>query len=752
MMKNVWLKKIITIVTLVLLPCEIFAQPADFNEVGKQMAIMLQNSHFARLPFSAELSQRFLDNYLKSLDSQRLYFLQQDVDALNIKYGGQLHSLLLNENFMSAATEIYAIYVKRVGERVRLILNDLEGSEFDFSVNESATLNRKKVAWIKNEIEAQEVWRIQIKKEVLDDLLYRDFTARLPSDNAKLDAKDVKSSSKAKIALHYQRKLKEIEKVSSEQIANFFLSAIAHSYDPHTDYLNFQEMNRFNDSMKNQLVGIGAYLHFEEDGAVKIKGLVVGGPADRGGILQPNDRIIAVDTLNTGKSEDMINIKTMELEKVIDLIQGEDGSAVALKIEQAVGFSGEAKVIVIQRAKVERKDQQASGQVITINVENSLIKRLGVITLPTFYSDFEDEKTRCSNDVEKILTRLMSEKIDGLVLDLRDNPGGSLEEVCRMTGLFIGSGPVAQVKNTLGQIQVKNSPNKKPIYIGPMVVMTNEGSASASEILAGALQDFNRAVIIGESSTFGKGTVQQQMEIGRMLPYFASRDQAGSLKLTIQKFYRPSGSSTQMEGVIPDIQLASESHRELKAEKFLDHALPHDRIRPAGNFSPLEQALFISQLRQLSRDRTSLNNDFAYFSEDSIKQKEKMEVNSVSLIKTVRDKELAGLHALEKERNIERKNRYAKISLEDTKMLSFYKLTLENIEKNTDLKQCHRADESSEYVRTVEDMNLDLDQTPKPPSGLDFVKRESLSILRDLIDLTDNSRLVGISDSKEGSN
>jgi carboxyl-terminal processing protease len=747
------LKRFFVVVAIAVFHQAVMAKQADFNEVGKQMAIMLQNSHFARLPFSADLSQRFLDDYIKSLDAQRLYFTQQDVDTFNVKYGGQLHNLLLNENCMQAANEIYEVFIKRVEERLTQSLKLLDESDFDFSIDESTMLSRKNAPWLKSEFEATELWRLQTKKAVFNETLHRNLATKLISETGQVFPVSPELSPQEKVALRYRRKMNDISKMDEEKVAGLFLSAVARAYDPHTDYLTFREMNRFKDSMKNELVGIGVQLHLEEDGAVKITGIIVGGPADRGGILKLNDRIVAVDALNTGKSDDMIDIMFMDLDKVVDLVQGEEGAVVAVKIESAVGLPGESKVVVVQRGKVERKDQQASGQVVTLNVENGPSKRLGVIKLPSFYADFDDEKTRCSVDVEKILNRLLSEKIDGLVLDLRDNPGGSLEEVRRMTGFFIGNGPVVQVKNTLGQVQVKDSDNKKPIYFGPMIVMTDSGSASASEILAGALQDFNRAIIVGDSSTFGKGTVQQPKDIGSMLPYFAARDRAGSLKLTIQKFYRPSGSSTQLDGVIPNIELPSEPNEEVVTEKFLDHALPHDRIRPAGNFTPLElRSLFIPELQQLSRERVDVNKDFTYPTEDRVRSKKKTEMNLVTLSKMKREKELDDSHQLQKERNIEREIRFAKVLQEDTKLFGFSNLTLENVDKGEELKRCHRADESIEYMHTQRDKNSNPDQAPPFPSGLDPVKREALFILRDLIDLTDSARVVGISDGKGESN
>lgn len=744
-MTNFWLKAVTRCAAIVVLSCSACAQQADFNEVGRQMAIMLQNSHFARLPFNAELSQRFLDDYLKDLDFQRLYFTQEDVDGFRAKYGDQLHTMLLHGNSMPAATEIYRTFEKRVEERVALTETLLDGPDFDFTGDQSVLLSRKDAPWPKNNKEAAHIWTLQIKEAVLGETLRRGMVTKLSQEQGKADPGNADRSPKEKVSLRYKRFLNSVKDVDDEEIANYFLSSIARAYDPHTDYMSFREMNRFKDGMKNELVGIGALLQGEEDGATKIMGIVVGGPADREGTLKLNDRVVAVDPLNTGKSEEMIDIMFMKIDKVVDYIRGKEGTSVALKVEPAGGPPGESRVVVIQRGKVEMKDEQASGQIIEMS-DKQIVRRLGVITLPSFYADFEEGKVRCSVDVERILKRLIDEKIDGLVLDLRGNGGGSLEEVRRMTGFFLESGPVVQVKNTLGQVQVKDSDTgKAPIYTGPMVVMTDKSSASASEILAGALQDFNRAVIVGDSSTFGKGTVQQPMDIGRMLPLFAARNRAGYLKVTIQKFYRPSGSSTQMDGVAANVDIPSLADALDIGEEFLDHPLPHDRIRPAGDFKPLDsQALFIPRLKELSQERLNADKDFSYVIQDVLKAKERMKANRVTLNKSARERELAESDALQKERNAERRVRFAMMSEADKKVMTFYKITLEDLETGGDLKPYDPADESGEYMRRAKDETADLDETPKWPTGLDPVKRESLAVLRDLVDLTENARLAGI--------
>lgn len=314
-----------------------------------------------------------------------------------------------------------------------------------------------------------------------------------------------------------------------------------------------------------------------------------------------------------------------------------------------------------------------------------------------------------------------------------------------MTGFFIESGPVVQVKNTLGQVQVKDSDKGKPIYGGPMVVMTDKSSASASEILAGALQDFNRAVIVGDTSTFGKGTVQQPMDIGRMLPLFAARNRAGYLKVTIQKFYRPSGSSTQMDGVAANIVVPSLTDALDMGEEYLEHPLPHDRIRPAADFKPLDlQALFIPRLKELSEERLKACKDFSYIIQDVVKAKDRLKANKVSLNKEAREKELAESEAMQKERNAERRARFAKMAEDDKKLMTFYKITLEDLEKGADLKPYDPADEAGEYMRRAKDATAELDETPKWPTGLDPVKRESMAVLKDLVELTENARLAGM--------
>jgi len=720
------------------------AQQADFDEVGRQMAIMLQNSHFARLPFN-DLSQRFLDDYIGDLDAGKVYFIQEDIDRFKRQYGENLSAMLLQENSMGAAIDIYATFKKRVEARVAEAKRLLAADEFDFTNDESLERSRKDAAWPKDEAEAMKLWRQQIKEALLSETLRRDMIAEMAKKQGKENPLKDDKDPKDKIALRYERFLHSVvQDVDNEDVAAMFLSSVSRSFDPHTDYMSTREMDRFRDGMRNELVGIGALLQGEEDGATKIMGIVVGGPADKHGVLKLNDRVVAVDPDGDGPRE-MVDIMFMKIDKVVDLIRGEQGTPVQLKAEPAGGPPGETALITIVRDKVALKDEQASAEIIQMKGGDGEDKRIGIITLPSFYADFDEGTTRCSVDVERLLERLKDEGIDGLMLDLRNNGGGALEEVRRMTGFFTRRGPVVQVKNTFGEIQVKESDRQVPIYDGPMVVLTDKSSASASEILAGALQDNNRAVIVGESSTFGKGTVQQPMDIGRMLPFFKARNKAGTLKVTIQKFYRPSGSSTQKQGVVPDIVLPSLTDALEMGEAFLDHALEHDLIRKAPDFAPLKRdQLFVPRLKELSTARVTASKDFAYVIEDVTKTKARIRENKVSLNLAQRKKELEEIETQQRQRNEERKERFSLVAKEDKSKLSFLKLTLDDVEKGGDLRPFDPSKENEEFMIRAKDETAELDETPPWPSGLDPHEREAVMILGDLVEITRNARMAGL--------
>lgn len=750
MKKQSLLKIVASSLLLTLTSVSCVGAKTDFNEVGKQMVIMLRNGHYERAPFNEDLGKRFFDSYIKQLDPSKQYFLASDVEGFRQKYGGNMHHLLQDSKSMAAAKEIYSLYQKRANTRIhyaqKLLKND---TEFSFETDRTVMLSRKDAKWATSDEEAKALWHDLVEQALLSETLRRENIADLAKKQGKEDPLKGKDAPEKMISLRFKRILHAINDVKDEDVADIFLSAVAKSYDPHTDYFSKSQMERFMSGMQNALVGIGALLQAEDDGATKITGIVVGGPADKGGDLKLNDRIVGVDTVNVGTSEAMEDIMFAKLDHVVDIIRGKIGTEVRLKVEPADGAPGEIKFIVIKRGKVEMKDELAKAEVVEVIRPDGKKMRLGWMSLPSFYADFKDWKTRCSIDIEKLVVRLEKEHVEGIILDLRGNGGGSLEEVRRMTGFFTGRGPVVQVKNTQGRIEVKDSSNPKPIYDGPMVVLIDKTSASASEILAGALQDYNRAIVVGDSSSFGKGTVQQPMEIKRMMPFMADARRAGVLKPTIQKFYRVAGSTTQLKGVESDIVLPSLMDAFEIGEKYLDHALAHDNIRRAPGFRELNRGdLFLPMVKEKSAGRIEESQDFKYIAEDAKRMIERREKNTMSLNKAERKKELAAAESRRNTRNKERKQRFEKVAKKDKETFRFFRLNLEDL-KNKKLIEIDRAKDKENYMHMAKDGVADLDDTPEWPSSLDPVKREGLAILADLVDATERARMAGALQSNQ---
>ncbi|MCP5536352.1 MAG: carboxy terminal-processing peptidase [Akkermansiaceae bacterium] len=723
----------------------------DFNEVGKQMVIMLRNSHYERYAFDEKLGARFFDTYINSLDGNKQYFLASDVAGFRKKYGTNLHQLLLDGKCMTPAIEIYGVYRARANARIKYaqdLLNH-EGA-FTFDSHRKMMISRKDANWPATEQEAKQIWHDQVEQALLSELLRRESIHELAEKQGKADPMINKKAPGEMISLRFKRILQGINTATEEDIADEFFSAIAKSYDPHTDYFSMSEMERFMSGMQNSLVGIGAMLQAEDDGATKITGIVVGGPADKEGSLKLNDRIVGVDHTNAGTEEAMVDIMFEKLDRVVDMIRGKEGVEVRLKVEPADGAPGEVKFIVIKRGTVEMKEALASAEIIEMARPDGSKRRLGFITLPSFYADFQDWKTRCSIDIEKLLNRLKAEKVEGIILDLRGNGGGSLEEVRRMTGFFTGRGPVVQVKNHLGRIEVKDSSHRNPIYNGPIVVMIDKTSASASEILAGALQDYNRAVIVGDTSTFGKGTVQQPMEIRKMMPFMADARRAGVLKPTIQKFYRVAGSTTQLKGVESDIVLPSLYDAYEVGEKYLDHALAHDNIKRAPGFRELNRGnLFLPFIKENSLARVNQSKDFKYIAEDAERMIERRKENVISLNMDTRKKELAEAEERKDARNTERRKRFGGLAEQDSKTFRFFRLNLEDVELPK-LEEIDPEKDKEKFMRQAKDGVADLDDTPDWPSSLDPAKRESIHILADLVEATERARMAGALQNNNG--
>ena len=550
-----------------------------------------------------ELGQNLIHDYMADLDGQRLFFLATDEEAFTRRYANALYYNLRTLGRLDAAFDIYVQYEKRVDGRINWIFEELQ-KDFDFSTHETYLLDRSrsKAAWPATQAEADDLWRRRLKFELLQDLL------------------DKKTIAEAKQNVHrrYERLLKNLADTETDDVAEWFLTALANLYDPHSSYFSPETFEDFSIQMRLSLVGIGALLGLEEDQCV-IKEIIPGGPADLSKQLQPNDKIIAVTPSERGESIDIIGLK---LRKIVDLIRGQKGTRVKLTVIPAGVADGSAhKDVTIVRDVVKLNAARARAAIYDVPTATGETIPVGVITLPSFYGlsgdddnvDRDEERTSATKDVAELINRLDAAGVKGLVLDLRRNGGGLLSEAIDLTGLFINKGPVVQVKSYSGDIQVDSDEDTQISYTGPLAVLVSRFSASASEIVAGALQNYGRAVIIGDQSTHGKGSVQTIVEmknVNRMLARLPVK--TGAAKLTIQKFYLPNGSSTQNKGVTPDIVLPSIDEYMPIGESDLPNALVWDEI-PSTSFSghPLAPPILVS-LRDSSRSRQEHLEEFAY--------------------------------------------------------------------------------------------------------------------------------------------
>lgn len=719
-------------------------EQVDFNQVGKEMAKMLMNRHMEQLKFDETLSAKVFRLLLKQLDGQHMFLTQEDIAKLEKNYGNNIHRNLLLQKSTEVAEACHKLYSERVKERIAFAQQFLKETEFTFDSDRTLKRSGKlKVddegyftEWPKDKAAGEALWKGRVEEAVLSETLRRDNIARLAKEQGKQNPYKNDKSVKEIISLRYERILKAVLDEDSEDRANYLLSSVALAYGPHTDYFSAREYDRFSASMNNKFVGIGAQLKEEDDGATKITGIVVGGPAAKLGELKLNDRIVGVDHLSDGN---MVDIMFMGINKVVDKIRGPEGSTVGLKVQRD---NGETLIIKIKRGAIEMNDEFAKGEIIESKSTDGKIQRLGYIKLPSFYVNFQTGENKCSEDVKHILERMNKEKIDGLVFDLRSNGGGSLEEVRAMTGFFTGRGPVVQEKDFMGKITTQSA-FSDALYKGPMVCLIDKSSASASEILAGALQDYNRALVVGASSTFGKGTVQQTMNIARMLPFNAAgKDRAGFLKPTIRKFYRVAGSSTQNKGVESDIVLPNIFDALEIGEKFLDFALPHDVIAKADGFKPKDRSkLFLAELKGLSTKRINTSNDFKYLIEDIARMKKKYDENQIILNKAKRLEEITEVDTRTKARNLERITRFKLMQDADKKNLVFKRLDRADVDK-AELTVFDPSVEDQSYMTKAKDEIEDLDTTPEWPSLMDPVKREGLHIVTDLIKLTEEAKVA----------
>lgn len=534
-----------------------------YGKEAKVISYVLDNNHYRKLRLNDSLSSAILDRYVKELDNNKSYFIASDLKDFE-KYRFKIDDLTRNEN-IEPAYEIYNVFRKRYKERMEYVMRNLIDQEFDYSVDEYYETDRDKEPWAKSVSELNDIWRMTIKNQALGLKL---------TGKKQEEIKDL-------LKKRYERFVKSVSQFSGEDVFSVYMNSITEAYDPHTNYLSPKASALFKQSMSLSLEGIGAQLQTEND-YTKIVKILPGGPAEKSGLIQNNDLIIGVAQ---GKDGEMVDVIGWRIDEVVKLIKGPKGTTVRISfLPSLTGVNGPSTEVTLVRDKIKLEDQAAKKS--TINYQsNGRNLKLGVINLPGFYMDFEEyqkgnpEYRSTTRDVKRLIGELQTEGVDGIVMDLRNNGGGSLAEAIDLAGLFIKDGPVVQVKNSTGKVELGLDDDKQVVYSGPLVVLTNRFSASASEIFAGAIQDYHRGVIVGES-TYGKGTVQTVLDLNRFIT--DGKEEVGELKLTFQKFYRVTGSSTQNKGVSPDIKLPSALSSSQYGESSSPSALPWDVINPTS--------------------------------------------------------------------------------------------------------------------------------------------------------------------------
>jgi carboxyl-terminal processing protease len=701
------------------------AMAASRETVAMSVGRLLEEGHYTRQKLNEDVSKKFLQTYLEMLDFSHLFFTQKDVDELNAKYASSMAGDVLLGN-LKPAFDIYALYTKRMDDRVAKI-KELLKQPIDFKSNATVELSRQKSSWPKDEAEADQLWRGRIANELLQEHLSEHPIEPAPQ----------------LVSRRYDRLARNVHEEDKDEQMKLFLDALAQAYDPHSEYLSKADMKNFSINMGLSLVGIGAMLR-SEDGYAKIESLVPGGPAQADGRLKVGDRISAV----AQGPADYVDVREMRLDKVVEMIRGKKGTHVRLLVIPSDATDpSRRKNVELVRDEIKLKDQEARADIIIRKDENGDPIKLGWLTLPSFYADMDKHQKSTTRDVLALLKRLKKENIAGLVIDLRRNGGGSLEEALSLTGLFLKSGPIVQTKDYNGSIRVSANPDPGIAYSGPMVVLTSRQSASASEIFAAALQDYGRAVVVGDKNTFGKGTVQTILPIGRFASLLGNHsDEDGALKLTIQKFYRVAGGSTQLHGVASDIVLPSLSDLPEFGEGALKNALPYDEVSKARYTKWSDtHSLFIDQLRRRSEERVKGDPEFHYVMEDINRLRHKLDENRISLNEDVRKKELQDDKLRKETRS---KDRLARNQEEP----QIYRVTLDTVDKPNlqlimypgklaEAKKNGTAPKVDPGAAADTDSDTDLigganaDDDTKTPA-IDPERDEALNILADLVDLS----------------
>ena len=636
----------------------------------------LRSNHYLPKGLNDEASSATFDKYLESLDGGRSYLLASDVTEFE-EYRYKLDDAL-KRGKLEPAFDMFNRYQNRVVNRLEYMLQQLAGGiqDMSFEVDERLEIDRENSAWPADEEALNDLWRRRLKANVL---------------SMKLNGKELEEIQSV-LTKRYKNRLKQTRLIRSEDAFQVYMNAFASTYDPHTSYLSPRTSETFNINMSLSLEGIGAVLRTSDD-YTEVVSLVTAGPADKSGEIMPADRIVSV---GQGERGELIDVVGWRLDDVVELVRGPKGSIVRLEVQPSEGDYTEIKEIRMVREAVQLEEQSAQKRVLTIT-DAGRERKIGIIEVPTFYVDMRAQQRRDPNyksttrDVRRLIEELRTEGIEGLVIDLRNNGGGSLQEADMLTGLFIKSGPTVQVKSARRRANVYADRDESIAWEGPMAVLVNRLSASASEIFAGAIQDYDRGLVLG-SQTFGKGTVQTLIPLNR-----------GQLKITQAKFYRISGQSTQHQGVIPDIEFPELYDVERIGESSLDDALPWDVIQPAI-FESYDATLdpLIAELRTRHEQRTAADPDFDYLRSLSAKSEENRARTHISLSEKRRLEEKAADDAW-------------RLDLENTLRVANGETVLKNLDE---LKELEKAEDAADEEQ---------------PAEKDAMLRESGHILIDLI-------------------
>ncbi|MGR8949835.1 MAG: carboxy terminal-processing peptidase [Gammaproteobacteria bacterium] len=589
---------------------------AQHRRATRIITHLIANYHYKRTPLNDSLSEQILEKYLDILDPTKSYLTAEDVAQFS-EHATRFDDYLRYSD-LQIAYDIFILYRERLEARVEHAIELLD-FEFDFEKDESFEFDREDAEWAPDVAALDELWR----KRVKNDLLALEL------------AGDEFAEAKKKLKQRYEGIARRKSQLDSEDVFQTFINAYTTSIDPHTAYFSPRTSENFRIRMSLSLEGIGAVLQSEDEYTL-VREIVPGGPADLAGDLHSDDRIIGI---GQGTDEDIVDVIGWRLDDVVDLIRGPKDSIVRLQIlPKAVGTDGPSEVIEIKRDKIKLEEQAAKSSILEVTGGSRPVK-IGVVEVPTFYMDFEararGEKDfrSTTRDVRKLLNQLQQTKIDGLIVDLRSNGGGSLSEATDLTGLFIDKGPVVQVRNSQGRVQLERDTDRGVAYSGPMAVLVNRNSASASEIFAGAIQDYERGLVLGEP-TFGKGTVQNLVDLNR---YDDSMDgKLGQLKATIAQFFRVAGGSTQHKGVVPDINFPTALSTEDHGERALENALPWDSIAAARYNKAVTEHPSIMILREQHQKRVMTDPAFQALLAQEAAIEEARQLTSISLNKAKR--------------------------------------------------------------------------------------------------------------------